>query len=129
MTELHKRRCEPSRMGAPVVTEDEASELIVNIPSWKRLFHDGVEKLMREFHFLEFKDAFEFSYKLASLAEREQHHPSMLIEWGKVTVYWWSRKINGLHVNDFIMAAKTDLIAKSTIKSSPRCPADQDLNN
>jgi hypothetical protein len=29
-------------------------------------------------------------------------------EWGKVTVCWWSHKIKGLHVNDFIMAAKTD---------------------
>lgn len=114
MSELHARHCEACNMGAPVVTEEEASELIVGIPSWKRLFHEGVEKLMREFYFVEFKDAFEFSYKIASLAEREAHHPSMLIEWGKVTVYWWSHKINGLHVNDFIMAAKTDMIAKTS---------------
>ena len=26
--------------------------------------------------------------------------------------YWWSHRVNGLHVNDFIMAAKTDTIAR-----------------
>jgi 4a-hydroxytetrahydrobiopterin dehydratase len=29
-------------------------------------------------------------------------------EWGKVTVTWWTHKIDGLHRNDFIMAAKTE---------------------
>lgn len=117
MDELHKQHCEACKMGAPVVTEDEANELMVRIPSWKRLFHEGVDKLMREFYFVEFKDAFEFSYKIATLAEREQHHPTIVTEWGKVTVFWWTHKINGLHVNDFIMAAKTDVIAKMTAKS------------
>lgn len=117
MEELHKRRCEACKMGAPVVTEDQANELLVNIPSWKRLFHDGVDKLMREFYFVEFKDAFEFTYKIASLAEREQHHPTIITEWGKVTIYWWTHKINGLHENDFIMAAKTDLIAKMSAEN------------
>lgn len=117
MEELYKRRCEACRMGAPVVTDEEANQLLLSVPAWKRLFHDGVEKLMREFHFVEFKDAFEFSYKIANLAERENHHPSIMTEWGKVTVYWWTHKINGLHVNDFIMAAKTDVIAKLSAKS------------
>ncbi len=42
------------------------------------------------------------------LAEEEGHHPIILIEWGQVTVTWWTHKIKGLHRNDFIMAAKTD---------------------
>jgi 4a-hydroxytetrahydrobiopterin dehydratase len=36
-----------------------------------------------------------------------------LIEWGRITVQWWTHKIKGLHHNDFIMAAKTDEIAGS----------------
>ncbi|MDF3015185.1 MAG: pterin-4-alpha-carbinolamine dehydratase, partial [Thermomicrobiales bacterium] len=46
------------------------------------------------------------------LAEEEGHHPALLTEWGKVTVSWWSHKIRGLHRNDFIMAAKTDALAR-----------------
>lgn len=117
MEPLYKKRCEACRMGAPLVAEDEANELLLKIPAWKRDFHDGVQKLIREFHFVEFKDAFEFTLKIANLAEHEQHHPAITTEWGKVTVYWWTHKINGLHMNDFIMAAKTDLIAKMSAQS------------
>ncbi len=34
-------------------------------------------------------------------------------EWGKVTVTWWTHKIKGLHLNDFIMAAKTDRLIEA----------------
>lgn len=117
MEKLIENHCEACRLGAPVVTDEEASEYMFSIPSWRREFHDGVEKLIREFHFVEFKDAFALTYKLVNLAEREGHHPAILTEWGKVTVYWWTHKINGLHKNDFIMAAKTDLLAKTTSRA------------
>jgi 4a-hydroxytetrahydrobiopterin dehydratase len=68
----------------------------------------GIKRLKRAFTFNNFIDAVAFTQKVAVLAENENHHPSILTEWGKVTVYWWSHKIKGLHVNDFIMAAKTD---------------------
>ena len=45
------------------------------------------------------------------MAEAEDHHPLIVLEWGKVTVEWWTHKINGLHRNDFIAAAKTDALA------------------
>ena len=47
-------------------------------------------------------------YRFGAMAEDEGHHPAILTEWGKVTVTWWSHKIKGLHVNDFIMCAKCD---------------------
>lgn len=115
--DLVTQRCEKLSLGAPVVTEEQALNLQLAIPSWQREFHEGVEKLRREFYFVEFKDAFNFTYKIATLSEREDHHPTISTEWGKVTVYWWSHKVNGLHVNDFIMAAKTDMIAKLSAKS------------
>ena len=42
------------------------------------------------------KNALSFANKIADLAEKEDHHPEILIEWGKVTVTWWSHKIKGL---------------------------------
>ena len=117
MEKLYEKHCEACQMGAPLVTEEEANELLLKVPAWRRDFHEGVEQISREFLFVEFKDAFSFTYKLANLAERENHHPSIMTEWGKVTVYWWTHKINGLHVNDFIMAAKTDMIAKLSAPS------------
>ncbi|MFB2796733.1 4a-hydroxytetrahydrobiopterin dehydratase [Aeromonas veronii] len=40
--------------------------------------------------------------------------PAFLTEWGKVTVSWWMHKIGGLHRNDFIMAARTDQLLRSS---------------
>ena len=57
-----------------------------------------------------FSSAVQFTNKIADLAEQEDHHPAILLEWGKVEVTWWTHKILGLHMNDFIAAAKTDLI-------------------
>ena len=51
--------------------------------------------------------------KVTDISEKENHHPSILLEWGKVTVRWWTHKIKGLHENDFIMSAKTDEIYNS----------------
>jgi len=113
MEALHKQHCEVSRVGSPLISNEDAPRLLVEIPGWRKEFHEGVEKLIKEFDFVEFKDGFDFSFKLAAIADEEQHHPAILNEWGKVTVYWWTHAVNGLHMNDFIMAAKTDVIAKS----------------
>jgi 4a-hydroxytetrahydrobiopterin dehydratase len=52
----------------------------------------------------------EFANQISIIAEQGDHHPALLIEWGRVTVTWWSHSIGGLHLNDFVMAAKTDEI-------------------
>lgn len=114
MEALHKQSCEVCRVGSPAVSDSEARVLMIGIPGWRKEFHEGVEKLIKEFQFIEFQDGFNFSLKLATIADEEKHHPAILNEWGKVTVYWWTHAINGLHLNDFIMAAKTDIIAKAS---------------
>ena len=53
------------------------------------------------------------SFQLAKLAESEDHHPRITFEWSTATIEWWSHKIEGLHMNDFICAAKSDEIYTS----------------
>ena len=64
------------------------------------------------FLFKNFKFALAFTNAMGDISEAEGHHPGLLTEWGKVTVTWWSHSIKGLHRNDFIMAARTDEVAK-----------------
>ncbi|MCU7813852.1 MAG: 4a-hydroxytetrahydrobiopterin dehydratase [Candidatus Thiodiazotropha sp. (ex Lucinoma kastoroae)] len=110
MTALMEEKCEACRADAPKVTEDELAELIRAIPDWNIEVRDGVMQLEKSYQFKNFVEALDFTNKVALLAEREGHHPSLLTEWGKTTVTWWSHKIKGLHRNDFIMSAKTDQI-------------------
>ena len=58
-----------------------------------------------------FAEAFGFVRQVADLAEAEGHHPDISFGWGYVTVSLQTKKIKGLHENDFIMAAKLDRIA------------------
>ncbi|WP_113905962.1 4a-hydroxytetrahydrobiopterin dehydratase [Aliidiomarina celeris] len=108
MSDLKHQTCEACQAGAPQVTDEELRDLMKEIPDWVPESRDGVLQLERVYKFKNFKQAWAFSNKVAQLAEDEFHHPSILLEWGKVTITWWTHAIGGLHRNDFIMAAKTD---------------------
>lgn len=105
---LSQQQCGACRADAPRVTDQEASELQHQIPDWEQVELDGVLQLQRVFKMKDFVEALSFANRVGELAEQQGHHPALLVEYGKATVRWWTHKINGLHRNDFIMAARTD---------------------
>lgn len=108
MNDLAEMKCVPCRGDEPVVTEQELVELKPKIPDWQVIDRDGTKQLERVFKFRDFGQALAFTNQIGKIAEKEDHHPILVTEWGKVTVTWWTHKIGGLHRNDFVMAAKTD---------------------
>lgn len=108
---LSRERCVACDRNAPRLTEGELAELLPQIPDWQVIERDGVPRLERTFTVPDFAAALELTNRIGALAEEEKHHPAILTEWGKVTVWWWTHKIKGLHRNDVIMAAKTDRVA------------------
>jgi 4a-hydroxytetrahydrobiopterin dehydratase len=108
MSELAEMNCVACRADAPRVADDELKQLMAEIPDWAVEVRAGIMQLERAYSFRNFKSAWAFSNRVAELAESEGHHPSILLEWGKVTLTWWSHSIKGLHRNDFICAAKSD---------------------
>ncbi len=69
-------------------------------------------KLSRSFLFCDFANALNFTQRIGKIAEQAGHHPLMITQWGKTTVQWWTHSISGLHLNDFILAARTDEVAE-----------------
>jgi len=110
MSDLSQQKCEACNADAPKVTDAELAELIREIPDWVPVVRDGVMQLEREYKFKNFKQALAFTNRVADIAEEAFHHPTLTTEWGKVTITWWTHAINGLHKNDFIMAARTDSV-------------------
>ena len=108
MSSLKSQKCVACQADAPKVTDDELVEFIKEIPDWQPITEESVLKLRRVFDFNDYSQAVKFSNRVAGLAEQEDHHPAILLEWGQVQVTWWTHKILGLHKNDFIAAAKTD---------------------
>ena len=110
MSDLTNKTCEVCRIGAPLASQTEIDEFMSQLHGWELIEIDGIKRLKKTFKFNNFEDALSFTNKIGVLCEQENHHPTILTEWGKVTVTWWSHKIKGLHANDFIMAAKTDAL-------------------
>ncbi len=89
----------------------EIAALQPEVPEWQVIEVEGVKRLERTFKLKNFIEAMAFTNKIGMIAEKEDHHPLIITEWGRVTIQWWTHKIKGLHKNDFIMAAKTDSLS------------------
>lgn len=111
MATLASERCVACRRDSPRATEAEIAELRGEVPDWQLVDREGIPRLERVFCFPAFADALAFTNRVGALAEEHGHHPALLTEWGRVTVAWWTHAICALHRNDFIMAAKTDVLA------------------
>ena len=107
---LDEMKCVPCRGGMPTLTNSEIDQYYKQLQSWSVVEKGGVKRLEKSFKFNDFAEALAFTNKVGEIAEEQGHHPDILTEWGRVTVSWWTHKINGLHKNDFIMAAKTDAL-------------------
>ena len=104
---LAAERCVACHKDAPRLSTGEARALLVEVPGWSIVEVDGVARLTREFRFADFVQALAFANRVGAAAEAQGHHPELRVEWGRVTVGWWTHAIGGLHRNDFIMAART----------------------
>ena len=113
MNKLINKKCEACRIDAPKVTDEEIPSLMSQIPLWDIIEENKIKKLTCLFKFSDYEQSLVFTNKVATLADEEDHHPQITLEWGKVKVIWWSHKIHGLHQNDFICAAKTDRLYKN----------------
>ncbi|HEX2992011.1 MAG TPA: 4a-hydroxytetrahydrobiopterin dehydratase [Anaerolineales bacterium] len=112
MTDLHQMKCVACRPGTPTISQGDMYMMHPQIPEWMVREVDGMQRLERVFKFKDFSQALEFTNLIGAIAEEEDHHPLIVLEWGKVTLQWWTHTIGGLHKNDFIMAAKSDQLYK-----------------
>jgi 4a-hydroxytetrahydrobiopterin dehydratase len=76
------------------------------IKGWKVLADKILEK---EFKFKNFKEALKFINKVGEIAEKNRHHPNILLyNFNKVRITLYTHAIDGLSLNDFIFASKID---------------------
>src|SRR5215217_7190573 len=87
MTDLATGKCVACRAGEPTLTNAEIAELQPQLPDWQLKEVEGMRRLERVFKFKNFAQALEFTNKIGAIAEEENHHPLIITEWGKVTIY------------------------------------------
>lgn len=108
MQELSNLNSSAIHNGDTVMPAEEIERYHQQVPEWQIVTEAGEQRLKRVFNFKDFAEALAFTEKVGALAQQQDHHPALLTEWGKVTVFWWTHKVHGLHLNDFILAAKTN---------------------
>ena len=113
---LLEKVCTPCRGGVPPLAREEAERYLGYVGDWELL--DDACRIRRAYRFRDFREALAFVRGVGELAEAEGHHPEVCFGWGHATVSLQTRKIKGLHENDFILAAKIDRLAAGG--ASPR---------
>jgi 4a-hydroxytetrahydrobiopterin dehydratase len=106
---LEQRHCTPCRGGVPPLGEAAAARYLVDLPDWQ--LADDAKRISRDFRFKNFAQALAFVNEVGAIAEGEGHHPDVSFGWGYASITLQTHKIDGLHENDFILAAKIDAVA------------------
>ncbi len=107
MPDLHEKVCVACLPDAEPASMDEIQEF-VDTSDWQLIEDDGGPQIFRKYEFDNFAQALTFTNMVAEIAEEEGHHPKIIIEWGSVSVLWWSHKIKNIHINDLILAVRCD---------------------
>lgn len=89
------------------MTTDEALAQLKAVPGWELL--SGPDRIRRTWVVRNFLAGMQFFDKVSEVAEAEGHHPDLhLVGYRNVSIEIWTHAINGLSLNDFILAARID---------------------
>ena len=90
-----------------VLEQQQIDQELASMPGWA--VGDGM--LRRRFEFPDFAQALAFANRVGELAERENHHPDLLVGWGACEVAWVNHSAGGITERDVDMARATDGLA------------------
>lgn len=108
MSNLINKKCVPCEGGEPPLPPEMVNRYLAELKTpWAVL--EG-KRLKKEYAFKDFKEAMQFVNKVADVAESEGHHPDIGIFYNRVTIELWTHAVGGLSENDFILAAKIEVI-------------------
>ena len=104
--ELKEKSCVLYGLGTVALTTEKIRKYKQMLsPGWK-VVED--KKIRKEYPFVNFRNGIAFVNDVAELADKENHHPSVLIEYSRMEIELSTHITGGQTENDFIMAAKID---------------------
>ena len=107
--ELKNQKCQACSGNTPKFDKKQISDNLSKLNSWS--VNDEQKMIYKKFNFKTFKQALNFTNKVGEIADLEGHHPDISIGWGYSLIMLHTHAIQGLSINDFIIAAKIDEIS------------------
>lgn len=93
-----------------------------DVPHYRAQLHDNwrieEDSLKRKFMFQDFSKAVEFADEISELVDQQGHHPEVNLSYGEAELKFSTQEVEGLHENDFIMAAKIDRLQRKLDKQA-----------
>jgi 4a-hydroxytetrahydrobiopterin dehydratase len=107
--ELAQQKCTTYRLGTPPLTRKETFELLGEVPGWS--LENG--HLTRKFELDDSDRCVEFFIEVMALSSQEGHIPDICMKESRfVEISYYTYLAGGLTSNDFIMAAKLNILRK-----------------
>ena len=86
------------------MSQEDIDARLSELPDWARTG----DVLQRTFRFDDFVGAMAFVNRVAGIAEKQQHHPDIMVRYNKVTLTVTTHDAGGLTDKDFTLARDTD---------------------
>jgi 4a-hydroxytetrahydrobiopterin dehydratase len=106
---LESKKCSACSGLSEPLSSKEIPPLLAQLDGW---VVEGEKRLEKTFHFKDFTKPLQLLNAVAFVSEIQGHHPDMELSWGRLFIRIYTHKINGLHLNDFILAKKIDEICR-----------------
>lgn len=106
--DLTSKRCKPCEGGMPPLTDAKADSLLQQLDGWQRFAH----KISKTYRFKDYYQTMAFVNAIAWVSHREDHHPDLSVGYNRCQVEYTTHAVQGLSENDFICAAKLDMLFK-----------------
>ena len=96
----------PCRPGLPALNDGELAARLATLDGWERR---GVA-LEKTFQFAQYMETIGFVNALAWIAQRQDHHPDIVVGYHRCTVAWTTHDAGGVTLNDCVAAARTEAL-------------------
>jgi 4a-hydroxytetrahydrobiopterin dehydratase len=105
---LSKRQCKPLSGADHLLAKDRVTGYLAALTGWE-LIEDG-KAIRKSFPFRDYYQTMAFVNALAYIAHQENHHPDLGVHFNRCVVRFSTHDVGGLSQNDFICAAKAQLL-------------------
>lgn len=109
LSELASRHCVPLRGPGHRLQFEDLQRYLNQMPGWTPV--DNGQAVRKTFKFADYYKTMAYVNALAFVSHRENHHPDLGVHYNRVEVRYSTHDVGGLSENDFICAAKAELLA------------------
>lgn len=109
MTDLAEQKCTACRGDEAPFEADAVRRFVSRLDGWEAV---DDHHLVKRWKVGDFLAALALANRFGEIAEEQAHHPDLSLGWGWIEARIWTHKVDGLTLNDFILAARFDRAAQ-----------------